>query len=271
MKKILLIFILFFSLPLFLYADTDTLEGEELTSSATVEGCSGCDVIEGSTVTSGGGGITVTNLTADTCTAEDCDTAVEGSIDCNEISPTGMVYVTAGFADASSLGGGGVITVSGCGLTWNEMGSVTYGTRRHMSVWRGTGTWNSANQLEIVASDLTTFQEMPWELSEITGYNSGDPDDAAQTASGTGTTGSVPDVGTPDTGDVVFSAHCHEESEDNIALTGSITQLYKFDTGGNLRSMIIGYEGGTPDETPGFTTDTSGAFGQIGFIINVSP
>jgi len=55
MKKYLLLAVLLL-LPFTLNADVDTLEGEELTTSANIEGVTTTDTIEGQVVTAGGGG-----------------------------------------------------------------------------------------------------------------------------------------------------------------------------------------------------------------------
>lgn len=103
MKKLFVI--LFLLIPLYCYAGTDTLEGEELTTSATIEGVSTTDTVEGQEIASAGGFIHENGFEAqsddDDWTADagspdlDYSTAglsLEGS-ECAELSPSEAITI----------------------------------------------------------------------------------------------------------------------------------------------------------------------------------
>jgi len=213
-------------------------------------------------------GLAVSNLTSGTCTDESCT-----DVACNSISPTGMVIVSGAFSYSALTPGEASMTVSGCGLTWAEIENTDYGSRRHLSVWKGTGTWSSSGNLTMAVDNVGggTFQSTLYSIDHVTGYDTGTPNDAATAKANTGTSLDSDDVGTPGTGDVVFSAFAHENASNGIALTAGITQLTKIENGTGVRSFIVGYDNDPADETPGMTANSSGSNGGVSFIINVAP
>jgi len=213
-------------------------------------------------------GVTVTNLTSGSCSAETCT-----DVACNSISPSGMVIVSAAFAYAGLFTyAQASLTVSGCGLSWAEIDNEGYGSRRYLSVWKGTGTWNSAGDLTIAADDgeSQTFQVTLYSIDDVTGYDSDTPNDAGvSTNDGTATTPwACSDVGTPDSGDAVYSAFGYENQE-SLGMTTGITTLGSANEANGVRSFIAGWDDDTADETPGITfTSGAASAGCVGFIIN---
>jgi hypothetical protein len=187
------------------------------------------------------------------------------------ISPAaGSVVYVAVCAAESNTASAGVLSVSGAGLSWVQIGAQHYGDRRRVFVWKGTGT-PSSGELTITYTPTGggTYQEMAYSVVEVTGADGTTPNDAAVSgAAASGTSLNLPDVGTPGAGDAVFSVFGMENASDGIALTADITQLTKIETGGNIRSFICGWDNDPADETPGITWTSSGAAGGIAFIVN---
>ena len=208
-------------------------------------------------------GIAVTNLASGISATEII------TIACNTETPTGMVLISTACA-YGSLPAEEAVTIAGCGLSWGQLDLQAYGGRRFLAISKGTGTWSAVGNLTIECEDdgEETFNDSIYSIDEVTG--SDETNDAVVKMAGTASGENLGDVGTPGTGDVVFSAFTDEDAEDTIALTSGITQLSKNDTAGyNVRALIVGWDNDPADETPGFTSNTSGGYAGMGFIINV--
>lgn len=214
--------------------------------------------------------IAINELTQGACTSDPCSTA--------SISPTAGSVVYIAVAVATNSDGGtnptDSITISGNGLTWTKVATVFYGSRRRLWVYRGTGT-ASAGAITMDYWGGSIYNETMWSVDEFTGVDSTTPNDAATTASilSTGTSLAVGDVGTPDTGDVIYGAFAMAVANDNLAPESGFTALTQIQNGANVRALLTEYDAtATLDETPGSTWSTTlttgNGAGGIGFIIN---
>lgn len=193
------------------------------------------------------------------------------------INPTagGVVLVLA--ASAGTPGPAfesGETAVSGCGLTWTTVGWLSvYSGRRAIAAIKGVGSPSEgALTITTFPSGGTTFQETLYGVLQITGQDDTTFSDAAITGTATGTSLTLGDVGTPGAGDAVLSVFANTlATDDNRALTAGITELAHIIGGGNVRSLIVGWDiNATPDETPGATQSTSDDWGGLAFIVNVA-
>ncbi len=179
----------------------------------------------------------------------------------------GIVSISSAYAGGGSVSGH---SVSGGGVTWNEIGSRDYASRRRVSMLVSDGT-PSDGALTITANGSGTYQESQWSVDELTGYDATTVHDTAQTAVETGGAFKVvtlPDLGTIDAGDMAIFASGFEDAADNFAVQTGSTQHVKRSGGGNVRSFIVGTS--TTDDTPGTQWDTVGSAAAIvGAIFNV--
>lgn len=214
----------------------------------------------GATQTSPGGDLVIVNLDHDTSTSNPCSTA--------SLTPTAgsMLIVSAAAASSGSVSD---IAVTGGGLSWTQLDFQVYGARRAISVWRGTGTYTSGALTITVSLGFGDYQETMFSVEQVTGFNASDPDDAAVSAEGDDNL-NLPDVGTPGTGDMIFSIFAHEDGANNFNFTSGITELAREAAGANVRQIITGYEcDASMDETPGVTSSGgTNAIGGIAFIVN---
>lgn len=176
----------------------------------------------------------------------------------------GIVAVASAAAGGSLLSGH---TVTGGTVTWNSLGSVVYGSRRRVEIFLSDGT-PSSGTLSILATVITDFAETQYSVDQIEGFDTGNVDDTAVTASGSsGTSLNIGDVGTIDTGDLVYAAFGMENASDGLVpATGSTAHVTR-EGGSNVRSLLVAFS--TTDDTPGATWNTSGSSGGVAFIINV--
>lgn len=212
----------------------------------------------------GGGGVTITNI------AHDISSSETTNIACSALTPSAgaMILLPVGIAYDTITAPS--VSVSGCGLSWNQENIVEGGARRAGAIVKGVGTWSDSGDLSITADDggEGVFAELAYSINEATENDQTTPLSTVQTDSGTGTGNNMPDVGSTSPGDVVFSVHFDEDANDNLALTAGITLLSKDDDGGDLRAMIVGVDSNAnPDTTPGFTSTTSGSFWELGCVV----
>lgn len=197
---------------------------------------------------------------------------------------TGSLSWTAGARGIASVvlacpGGGttlsGHVDVAGGSETWNEIGFTSYGSRRGVYVFlsdsvptNGTLSITYDNGPGTDCNGAGTPLEIQYSIDQMTGFDTGNPDDPATTASGaSGTSLNIADVGTIDTGDVVYAAFGMENANDGIAPATGSTEHVKREGGGNVRSLLVAYS--TTDDTPGATWNSTGSAGGVAFIINV--
>lgn len=208
---------------------------------------------------------TIAHLTAGSSTSNPGTTASVA------IPDDGIAYLTVARAYAIAPNVGEGLAPALAGVTWEAVSSkVTYGGRRIVQVFRAVNDSGSevSGTISLTSFDAgATFQEMLWSVELVTGGDVADPDDAPVTdVVSSGTALDLPDVGTPDDGDVIFAAFAFESGADSFALA-SLTALGSQTGGGNVRSLKTGYS--TSDETPGCTWDSSGnSCAGIAFIIN---
>ena len=207
--------------------------------------------------------LAITNLDNGTTTSNPATTAT--------LSPSSgsMLIVSVAAAVSSAPPGIGTLDISGCGLTWTQVDGQQWGARRDMFVWAGTGTPTSGTLTITYTPNAYTFQEMMYSVEQVTGFDSGSPYDTPVKNTAVGNL-DLPDVGTPGSGDGIFSFFAHENADNNLDFTTGITELARESGGANVRQIITGYERDeSMDETPGVTNDGgSNATGGIAFIVN---
>jgi hypothetical protein len=190
------------------------------------------------------------------------------------VSPTSGAVVYAAVLVAAEGGGsmvaGDSLAVSGAGLTWALVGSQVY-NRRKVFVMCGTGTPSAgALTLTYTPSGANVFAEFMWSVDEATGVDTGDPDDAAVTASTAAATAlATGDVGTPGTDDHIYAAFGIEGAAVS-ALIDDGTALTNLGGGTDCRTLVVFYDANHSDETPSITWTGTNSAGGVGFIVNAA-
>ena len=217
----------------------------------------------------GGGGLAIVNLTSGTGTSNPQSTA--------SINPTSGSLTLLGvcFAMVGPESGGvdSTLTPTGARGTWTQIAELSPSTwRRKIVLYAGTGTVTSeAISLTVNINDTETFQEIMWGVDEVTGQDTGTPYDAAVSTSTTATSIASPDVGTPNTGDMIYAVLMHDVAE-NITPGSEFTETYGQEGGANCRTVHGFYDlTATLDETPDASWSTTAGAMIIGDIINVAP
>lgn len=192
------------------------------------------------------------------------------------ITPTNgaVVYVAAIVAviGGDSILAGDTLACSGCGLTWTSVARVTYGSRRALVVFRGTGTPSTGVlTLTYTPSSGQTWTEWMWSVDEATGVDGTTPNDAPPTPSSTAaaTALAVLDVGTPGTDDHIYAAFGIEGATVS-ALIDDGTALTNLGGGSDCRTVVAFYDADHSDETPSITWTGTNSAGGIGFIVNAA-
>ena len=190
---------------------------------------------------------------------------------------TGSLSWTAGargllFPSSSGTGGSTIAghTATGGGVTWNEIGFVVYGVRRGISILLSDGT-PATGAITITATmGSGLYEETQWSADELTNFNTTTVHDTVFTkAAASGTTMSLDDLGTIDTGDLVIAAFGFEGALDDFAPATGLTTHILRQSGSGVRSLLVGTS--TTDDTPGATWTTSGnGIGGVGAIFNVA-
>lgn len=211
-------------------------------------------------------------------------TLTSGSDTTNNPCSTASVNPTSGSLTLIWIGyavvGGGTTTStdtvvpSGARGTWTLLDDVSDNThttgRRGMRLYAGTGTVTNEAISITATCGAGTWTETVWIVDEWTGVDGTTPYDASvSTGSGSGTTGTISDVGTPDTGDRITSGWFHETTQ---ALTATgLTALGSVTSTSDLSQLKSYYDASDPqDETPEVTWSSSCAWGGIGLIINAA-
>lgn len=166
---------------------------------------------------------------------------------------------------------GDTFSISGSRGTWTQLAheySSGADSRRAVALYVGTGSVANEAISITVTPQVGTWTETAWVVDEVTGFDTGDPDDAPVTTEGTGSTLQLPDVGTPGTGDRVYIG-CTHEVDEAISVSG-FTQTAQVTGGSDVRRFAVFYDASDPqDETPTFSTSTAGQKHAIGLILNV--
>ena len=183
------------------------------------------------------------------------------------VSPTsgGVVYLWVVQARSSGFPND-TPTVTGCGLTWSQLATGTYASRRRWFLYRGTGTPSSG----AISFDnsATTIAESRWHVVQITGQDT-DPNGTVYTNTVNATSVAVTVTETPDTGDAVLAFFAKEASSGSVSLEGSLTELgSQASAGSDVRWSVAGYDSAAPiDTTP--SASWSGASNAAGVAIVV--
>ena len=213
--------------------------------------------------------ITLTNKTNDVSTSDPTTTA---SITWTA-GARGIASVAMACSGVDIEPGSGNVTITGGGVTWNQLDYIAWGGRRGLYVFLSDGTPTNAT-LSIDYTNVNclltgSFQEFQYSVDEITGFNTSDVDDPTTSIAEAAVASNLPDVGTIDSGDLVYAAFGMENANDNLQAAAGSTEHVKREGGGNVRSLLVEYS--ITDDTPGATWDTNGFVGAIGFIINMEP
>lgn len=178
------------------------------------------------------------------------------------ISPNSgsAVLVSVGVSRASDLPPDNFI-VSGLGLTWVQVASVTYASRRRTALWVGTGTV-SAGSITITSYGS---QEIGWIVEQVEGLDHsapilGTPGSFGQNSGGGAVTASA--TGSPAVGDATYSM-CQVEI-DAVDVTPEVgwATLGSTQLGGShlgVRRMESAWYAGAGDD--GCTWSKSGSSG----------
>lgn len=211
--------------------------------------------------------VSISNLTSGNATSATASTA---SV---TISSGADLLLSVAVSTASTMSGAVyTVGITGGAETWTEIGTpIVYADRRKLHVFIGTGTkTNEAIAFNIAFTSLS-YQSHAWSVDQITGHDTGTPNDTAVSFSQTSASASsiaAPDVGTPDSGDAIFAAFGVEDSDANPSVTSPLVALGTQTGLGNVRHLLTGWdEGALTDETPQCAV-TNSRGGVIAFIVN---
>ena len=199
-------------------------------------------------------------------------------------STTDAVNPTAGSVTylfiAYAVEGGGTainsdtVTPTGARGTWTQDEKIADDTdgsgRRGSTLWIGTGTVTN-EAITITATMTGTWTETAWIVVEVTGADGTTPNDTPQKVSNTGTSATLPSLGTAGASDAVLWAVHHEEGDESVTATGwtAVGAVVGTNASNDIRTLHGFYDLTSPDVTPATDTFTSSVYGAIGFIINV--
>jgi hypothetical protein len=169
------------------------------------------------------------------------------------VSPTANAPVYAAIGIAIDAGGTntGTIVVTGAGLTWTQLGTVGFGTRRQIFLWKGVGASPSPGALTITYTpgSADVWTEAFWSVNQSSDL-SATPEGTVATATATGTAISVNVVGVPAAGDLVLFAGAHTGAASEATLNGELdTQLSQTGGGTDFRRLVVAFDS-APDSTP---------------------
>lgn len=163
-------------------------------------------------------------------------------------------------------------SVSGCNLSWEQVASLTYGSRRRIYVWRGTGASPSTGSLTIAVTSggSEVLQEVLWSVDEATGVEGADPDDTpALNAQLSVTSLELTGLGTPGTDDHFYAAFAIEGASVSATVDDG-TALTNLGGGANVRTLVVFYDADHSDSSPSIQWTGSNSAGGIGFIVNAT-
>lgn len=176
-----------------------------------------------------------------------------------------------GLISVSSATSGGAVSAHGAtggGVTWSEIGTVAYSSRRRISWLLSDGT--PSGVITVTATATGTYQESQYSVEELTGYDSASVHGTVGTVGNGGGVSSpvnLGSLGTIDAGDLVIAAFGHEDASNTLAAGSGSTQHVLRDGGGNVRALIVMTS--TTDDTPGITYNAVSGSGGVGAIFNV--
>lgn len=187
------------------------------------------------------------------------------------ISPAsgGVVYLwvvqarPSGFPDD-------VPAVSGNGLTWTQLATGVYASRRRWFLYRGDGT-PSTGTISFSNSSTSDVNESRWHVIQVTGQDSTTPNGTIFTNSVSATSVAVTITDSIDTGDGVLAFFAKEAATGAVTLEGSLTSLgSQASAGTNVRWSVAGYDTTSPiDSTPSASWSPSAPAVGVAFVVNV--
>lgn len=182
-----------------------------------------------------------------------------------------VAYAVAGGGSTLSAD---TVTPTGARGTWTEVMRLTAGEdadmgRRGLALFRGSGSVTNEPISVSFTTGGGTYAEALHIVEEWTGQDTTTPHGTpVRDAAASGTTGLLPDVGTPGTDSRVTAAWVHETSE-AVTATG-FTALGSVTGGSDVRTLHSFYDASDPqDDTPEAAWTTSSVWGGIGVIVNV--
>lgn len=176
------------------------------------------------------------------------------------INPTTTPVIVA-VAQAHDYTYPGEPSVSGCGLTWAVKASVTYASRRRLTVLVGTGT-PSSGALTITGPSDSGAIGLAWAVVQFSGVASLG---AAATASGSGAVATATLSGSPVSGDWAWAAGTIEGNV-NPTWEASYAEEYDVIQTGNVRRLTTAHST-SYDGTPRFTWSGSEGWAMVGFYL----
>lgn len=214
--------------------------------------------------------ITITNLTSGKDTTNNPSSTAS-------ISPTNGGLLLVAIGRANSSGTNYTTNISGCGLTWTQIGTRSLVSasvsRRQLQVWLGTGTPTNGS-LTITSNTGENWTEHHWSVDEVIGADNVTPYGTVYSNNIDGTTSLIVTISeTPDTGDFVYAAFgLSLASPGNLSYTELDTTLATVISGSDFRSLSVAYDS-VPDSNPSPQISSDAAaqgIAGIAFIVNVA-
>lgn len=215
--------------------------------------------------------VSITNLTSGSDTTNNPSTTAS-------ISPAsgGVVLATvvaAWTGDATDR----TLSISGCGLTWTEVGRRAHATRRTLFLMKGTGTPSSGTLSITAGQGVGTWTENMWVIDQVTGQDGTTPLGAFysnDTSGDPGQSNTVEDVtisDTPAAGDYVYAALALETSQ-TVTLGSELSDAVGSSLGGTDSRAIHTAIDSSPDSTPfpSWTWSTSCGAAAFGIVVKAA-
>jgi hypothetical protein len=186
------------------------------------------------------------------------------------------IFSVAAARNTGTLPGGDIATPTGlAGLTWSDITSVEWGSRRGSRVfWAKNETGSTVTgAISCVISSGATLQEAMWSVDLESSPATGAPFGTGGTASGNAASISISVPGTPAAGDKVFAFIATESATNAITLGSELdTTLVQRGSGANVRRILSAYDS-APDGTPVANASWSGSanHGGIAAILFAGP
>jgi hypothetical protein len=163
------------------------------------------------------------------------------------------------------------------GLTFTELTSAAYGSRRRGGVYVAINTSGSTvtNTIAIGVTPATADgKECMWSAVLASDVDTTTPNGtvATPTTSAGATSNSATVTGTPDSGDAVLAFFAHTGAASAMTLTGETdVSLVELGSGTDCRRIKVAYDL-TPDSTPTASVSWTGAEDSFGvaFIVNAA-
>jgi hypothetical protein len=199
-------------------------------------------------------------------------TATTGSV---AVPNNSAVFLFVGAAGNSSSPAVTITTPVMSGLTFTELATTVYGSRRRGGVYRAINTTGSTVTATIdigIDASANTAQECMWSIVSAQDIDTTTPNGTVATpTTNSGTTSNSATVtGTPDSGDGVLAFFIHTGASSAMTLTGETdVSLVELGGGTNVRRIKVAYDL-SPDSSPTASVSWSGnedSFG-VAFIVN---